>query len=110
MNVITQRISGIMLHVADQSIVPIGYVKRSIRGEFQIDRPKIQVVRRKQVLTPFGSETRSLLHQLMLFSSKEANSIVEKQVTLNVLRKVGAGYDLQAGCRAHEIVCQNLGS
>ena len=65
---ISQRISGIMLHVSDENIVPIDEVKRAIRSKFHIHRPKISIGTYYQILPVFCFIPGATVPDFVLFS------------------------------------------
>jgi hypothetical protein len=44
MNMIAERITGIVLHVSDQNIVPVDHVERTIRSKLQVNRTEIAIL------------------------------------------------------------------
>ena len=83
-------IPGAVLHMADQSVLPVHHVKRTIGGEFQVGRSEVQVFGYEQVLAVLSREARVLVDHLVLFDTEEADVVVDQDAALHFIGKVPA--------------------
>ena len=69
-------IARVMLHMADEWIMPIDDVERTIGRDFQIDRTVIAVTGNSHVLPELGFEPGSVLQHLVLLGTQKTDGIV----------------------------------
>ena len=100
-DVIAIRVPGIVLHMADQNIVPVDQVKRTVRSKFHIHWPEVRIISRNQILAMFTLKTGFGSLHSMLLGSQKSNGVIDQKVSLNFIRKVAAGYEFQARSGAH---------
>ena len=93
---ITEGITGAVLHVADEDVVPIRDIQGAIGGKFEIRGAVVTVFGNDEILAVLGGVARILIHDLVLFGAKEADGIVEKNVALHIVWEVTAGDKLKS--------------
>src|SRR5690606_7067184 len=67
MGMVAQWVTLVVLHVANQYVVPINDIQRAVGREFHVNGPEVRVVRLHQVLSMVTAIARSILHHSMLF-------------------------------------------
>ena len=107
MNMISQGISGIMLHVSDKNIMPIDQIKRTIWGKFHVNRPKIPVCSNDQILPVFRFISGATIPDLMLLHSQKTYGIIYQHISLNFLRKMSAGNKFQTRSWSNHVIFFN---
>ena len=101
MRMIAKGVTRIVLHMADQHIMPVSDVKRSVRGELQVYRPEVFVVRLYKILAMAAPVAGAIICQRMLFCAQEAYCIIDEKITLNIVGKMTARNKLKPGGRTH---------
>lgn len=96
-SVIAQGIAGGVLHVADELVVPVHDVKRSVGGKLQVHRPKVGIAGDKQVLPMAAAIAGSVIFESVLFGAEKADAVVQNVVALHFVREMAAGDKFQAG-------------
>ena len=101
MLMISIGITGIVLHVSNQCILPIDDIERAIRCEFEVGGSKVQVLGNKKILSVFSSKSGVLIDDLMLLRSKLSDVVVNQNITLDFVREMPAGYEFDSGSWTH---------
>ena len=77
MNVVTQWVTGVVLHVANQNIMPVNDVQRAVRSKFHVNGSEISIFAHKQIHAVLAFKTRTVVLQSMLFHPQKSNRIVD---------------------------------
>ena len=101
--VVAHRVAGAVLHVADERVVPVREVERTIGGELHRDRAEITVLGLQEVLAEGQLEARALLRNRVLLGAEEADRVVDQDIALDVVGEVAAAHELEAGGRADHL-------
>ena len=107
MNMISQWISGIMLHVSDKNIMPIDQIKRTIGGKFHINGSKIPVCSNDQILSVFRFIPGATIPDFMLLHSQKSYGIIYQHIPLHFFRKMSAGNKFQTRSWSHQMIFFN---
>ena len=102
-DVVAHRVAGAVLHMADEGVMPVGDVERTIRRELHGDRPEIAVGRLQEVLTEGQAEAGAILAHGVLLGTEEADGVVDQDVALDVIREMAAADELEAGGGTHHL-------
>ena len=108
MRVVTIWVTGIVLHVADKCVVPIGHVQRAVRGKLHIHGAKITIVAHKQIVPIYHAQRRTIIEHTMLFGALESDGVVDQHITLHFVWKMTTGDKLQTGSRPHLVLLQQV--
>ena len=93
---VPQGITCVVLHVPNKDIVPIHQKQRTVRCELHIDRSKIAICSLHEILAMATYITCSVVFQHMLLHAKEADGVIDQEITLDLVRKVAAGDEFEA--------------
>ena len=88
MHMVTQGITCIVLHVADQYIVPVKEIQGSIWSKLHVHRAKVSVAALNQVLAMRTHIPGPIINHRMLLHPQESNRVVDQQISLNLIREV----------------------
>lgn len=91
MSVVAQGIAGGVLHVADELVMPVNNIKRSVGSKLQVHRPKIGIAGDKKIVPMAAAIAGSIVFQRVLFGAEKADAVVEDVVALRFVRKMTAG-------------------
>ena len=94
---VAQGITGGVLHVADELVVPVHDVKRAVGSELQVHRPKVGIAGDKKVVPMAAAIAGSVIFESMLFGAEKADAVVQNVVALRFVREMTAGDKFQAG-------------
>ena len=100
-NMIAVGVTGVVLHVANQSILPIHHVKRTVGSKLQVGWAEVEVLGYQEIVTVFGGEAGVLIHHLVLLDAEKADVVVDQDVALNLVREMATGHELDPGSWAH---------
>ena len=62
--------------MADERIVPVDQIERSVRREFEIDRAEVRVVRGEQIAAEFSIETGAVLLDVVDAGAEETDRLL----------------------------------
>src|SRR5688572_243549 len=79
-----------MLHMADDWIVPIREIKRSIRPGADGNRTKIRILPFDDMFKRFASQSRAILSDLHVVNTEKGNDIQVQKIALEFVRKMSA--------------------
>ena len=96
MHVVAQGIAGIVLHVANEDVVPVDHVQGAIGSELKIHRAEVAIAALQQVLPESGLPAGAVVHDLVLLDAEESDGIAQDDISLHFVREVAGGDDLQA--------------
>ena len=96
MNMVSQWVSCIVLHVTYQNIVPVYEVQGSIRSKFHVNRSEIPIATFDKIQPVFTIIACSIFHHSVHFHAQKSDGIVDQQVSLNFFGKMSTGYKFQA--------------
>lgn len=99
MFVVAIWIAQMMLHVADDRILPIGEVHRAVRADVDGDRPKVWVAGTDQWIDCFAFETGAIFADFDTVNALEADDIAIEEVTLELGWEMAARKQARSGAR-----------
>src|SRR5262245_7980868 len=117
MRAIAARIAKVVLHVADDRVVPIGEIERAVGSDFEVRRPEVRIAGGEQWLDFRGGKAGALVRYLVLQDALKANHVADEQSALHRLGKVAARKILDAGAgprarlvdrRGHRVLARKL--
>jgi hypothetical protein len=95
-DVVAERVAGVVLHVTDEDIVPVDQVERAIWGELEVDGAEVAVVGLEEVVAEFGFPAGAFVIDGVLFDAEEADGVAEEDVALDIVREVSGGDEFEA--------------
>ena len=111
MDPIAAGIAQVVLHVADDRVLPVGEIDRPVGAHLQIGRPEIRIARRHDRLHLDRLWKRGVARlELILQNSLKADHVAHQQVALQVAGKMRAGEKLDAGAGAGALVVNTRGT
>ncbi len=108
---VSVRLAQIVLQVADQRIVPVDDVQRTVGTELQIHGPKVPVVARRPAVRSPGAQARAVFAKLVLQHHQVADHVVLEKVALGFRREVATRNELatRRRPRAFDNECRVIG-
>ena len=98
MQMVTIWVANIMLHVADDCVLPIRHIQRSVRADNSVSRAKISIFTVKQLNTgcppniaKFAIASISLAVKNVLLNSQKTDAITNQEVVLHLIGKMLRG-------------------
>ena len=89
--VIAVRVTDVVLHVADQRVVPIGDVQGAVSADLDIRRTEVGISRNDDRLDLDGGNVGAVILYLVLQDALEADDIANQEVAVIAFGKVAAG-------------------
>jgi hypothetical protein len=62
MYMIAKWVSGVVLHVTNQDVMPVGDIQGTIRGELQVYWPEVPVIRLYKILAMIAFITSAIVN------------------------------------------------
>ena len=103
MEMIPKGITGAVLHVPDQHVVPVYQVKGSVRGEFHIHRAEVAILAAYEIHPVLTGVAGGALIERVDFGPEKSNGVVDKPVSLHGVWKMTAGDKLQTRGRTNAV-------
>ena len=100
---VAQWIAGVVLHVADQGVVPVDDVERAVGCEFEVHWAEVGIGGFEQILAKFGFVADSVIDDRMLFNSEKPDVVAKQHIALNFVGEMAGGNELKPGGGAHRI-------
>ena len=88
------RVARIVLHVANENVLPIDDIERAVGCKFKIDGPKVKVLGDKKILAKLRGEAGAVLDDLMLLGTEKTNGVIVEDITLHLFRKMATAHEL----------------
>ena len=111
MDPIATGIAQVVLHVADDRVLPVGEIDGAIRAHLQIGRPEIRIARRHDRLHLDRLWKRGVAGlELILQDPLKADHIAHQQIPLQAAGEMCAGEKLDAGAGAGALVVNTRGA
>src|SRR5262245_4965060 len=99
MRMVPVRVAQMMLHVADDGILPVAKINCAVGPDVDRHWAKIRVTGANQVLLPLAFETRAVLAHLHAINPLKPNHIAVEKIPLELRRKVPAAKQGRTGAR-----------
>ena len=93
-----------MLHVADNRVLPIQHIDRTIRSDFDIYGAEIGVARFDNRLDFFAQKSGTVIFNFVLQDSLETDHIDDQVIALQRFGKMLARKDLSGTTRSHPLL------
>ena len=103
MDVVAQRIAGVVLHVADEDVVPVDDVERAVGRELEVHGAEVAVGAFQQILAVRGFPAGAVFLDLVLLDAEEADGVAQQDVALDFIREMARRNDLDAGSGPHGV-------
>ena len=84
-------VSHVVLHVSDQSVVPVCDIDRSIAADFHVAGTEVWIVRKQDRLNLFGCNICSVNADFVLQHAKESDCVTDQEISLVITREMAAG-------------------
>ena len=81
-------IACVVLHVADERIMPVDEVERAVRGELEVHRAEVAVGRGEEVAVGLAGEAGAVVGLLAEADAEEADGVADHEVALLRFREV----------------------
>ena len=94
MGLIAVWVTNVVLHVADDDVLPVGDIERSIAADLEVGRAEVAVAGDEQILGLSAPDVALVIifHRVLL-DAEEANGVADEKVTVVFL-----GNDRWKGC------------
>src|SRR5438128_5829726 len=99
MVVVAIWVTQMMLHVADDRILPVANVNRSIRSDIDRYWPEVRIAGAEEIRQPLPFEARAILGDFDPVNALETNDIAVEKIPLEFGREMAAGEQSGAGAR-----------
>ena len=103
-NLVTGRVSQVVLHVTDDRVLPVCEVDAPIRSDFDIGRAEVRIGGEDDRLNFGGSEAGVLLLQLVLQDPLEADHVVDQDVASMLFGEMAAAEDFGSRTRPRSLL------
>src|SRR4051794_7880786 len=84
-------VAEMMLHVADDWVLPIGHIDRTVGSDVHGGGAEVSVAGTNQVLHPLAFEARAFLVDFDTIDALEADDVAVQKIALEFLREMPAG-------------------
>ena len=108
--VVAAGVTHIVLHVADDDVLPVGHVHGAVAADFEIRRAEVAIFGRLDEVLGFRAAHVAVfigLHRVLL-DAEEADGVEDEEIALIFLGKVWAGNHAVGGHGAHRLAQQLL--
>lgn len=95
--VVAIRIARVVLHVADEGVVPVHDIERAIGGELEVHGPEVAIGGGNQVGDEFALVASAVLADLAHAGAEEADAVADHEGTLMRVGEMAGGDELRAG-------------
>src|SRR5437762_1298236 len=93
-------IAEVVLHVADDRILPFEEIDRAVRTHFDIRRPEIWIIRLHDWFDFGAPEPGVGVCDFVLKDAEEPDDVGNEKISLHGIRELSAGQNLHARTRA----------
>ena len=102
-------VTNVVLHVADDDVLPVGDIERSVAADLEVGRSEVAVAGDEQILGLSAPDVALVIifHRVLL-DAKEANGVADEKVTVVFLWEMIAGKDATGTDRADGFLEQLL--
>ena len=94
------RVTRVVLHVADERVVPVDEVERAVRREFEVDRAEVAVGGRDEVAVGLAGEAGAVVGLFAKTDAEESDRIADHEVALLRIGEVARGDEFCTRARA----------
>ena len=113
-HLITIWVAHVVLHVPDDHIMPVGYVKRSILAKNGVSRAEITIATTNKFSSRSPPDFAKLIllifkavaMKIILFDAQITNGVTENEILLHLIWKVGARNDRVSSYRTNFLIHQ----
>ena len=100
MLVIAIGVARAVLHVANEGIVPVDEIERSVGCEFHVDGSKVGIGSVNEILSEGAFESRAIVAESVLFGAEKSDGVIDENIALDLVGEVAAGDDFESGSGA----------
>ena len=108
MFVIAVGVAHVVLHVTDESVVPVGNVQRAVTAHLDVARAKVGVTRDDDGLHFAGGDVRAVVFELVRQHAEETDGVANEKVALVLRAKMRAAEDAAGGHGPHALLVKLL--
>ena len=87
MFVVTVWVSHVVLHVADQHVVPVSNIQRAVATNFDVAWPEVLIRRQQDWINLFRTDVGSIVGHFMLQDTQHTNDVANQKVTFVLIRE-----------------------
>jgi hypothetical protein len=95
--VVAVRVARVVLHVADQGVVPVDDIERAIGRELEVHRAEVAIGGGDQVSDQLALVAGAVFADLAHAGAEEADAVADHESALHVVGEVAGGDELGAG-------------
>src|SRR5262249_23041061 len=88
--VITVRITQMVLHMADDGVLPVAKINRAVRAHVDSGWPKVRVARTHEILLPRTGQPGTVGADFDPVNALEPNHVAVEKIPLEIRREMAA--------------------
>ena len=88
MHVVAERVAGVVLHVADEDVVPVDDVEGAVGRKLEVHGAEVAVFALEEIVAELGLPAGAVVLDLMLLDAEESDGVCEDDVALHFVGEV----------------------
>ena len=96
-DVVAERIAGVVLHVPDEDVVPVDDIQRAVGREFEVAGAEIAVGGFQEIVAECRFVSGAVVRDGMLLYAEEADGVSDQYIALDLVGEMAGGNEFKAG-------------